>query len=146
AICPRCKILLVEADSTSFVALGTAVNYAASQSDVVAISNSYGASEFSSETSYDSYYNHPGKAITVSSGDGGYGVEYPAASPFVASVYALSGNASTLSNSFPYGQPAQFYDVTGGTNGSCGGTYLCAGVVGYDGPTGLGTPNGTGGF
>jgi len=36
-------------------------------------SNSYGGSEASSETTYDSYYNHSGMAITVSSGDSGYG-------------------------------------------------------------------------
>jgi hypothetical protein len=30
---------------------------------------------------------------------------------------------------------------------TCGGSYyLCAAGAGYDGPTGLGTPNGTGAF
>jgi hypothetical protein len=43
----------------------------------VAISNSYGGSEASSETSTDSSYNHPGLAITVSSGDDGFGVGTP---------------------------------------------------------------------
>ena len=37
-------------------------------------------------TSYESAYNHPGIAITVSSGDGGYGVEFPASSPHVTAV------------------------------------------------------------
>jgi hypothetical protein len=37
-------------------------------------------------------------------------------------------------------------DVVGGSNGSCGGTYLCTAITGYDGPTGLGTPNGTAAF
>src|SRR5205085_8571627 len=51
------------------------------------ITNSYGGSEFSSESSYDaSYFTHPGVAITASSGDGGYGVEYPAASRDVTAV------------------------------------------------------------
>ena len=36
--------------------------------------------------------------------------------------------------------------MTSGTNGSCGGTYFCTAGSGYDGPTGLGTPNGTGAF
>jgi len=36
--------------------------------------------------------------------------------------------------------------VTSGSNGSCGGSYLCTGVAGYDGPTGNGTPNGSGAF
>ena len=53
---------------------------------MAAISNSYGGSEASSETSTASAYNHPGVAITVSSGDGGYGVEYPAASQHVTAV------------------------------------------------------------
>ena len=34
-------------------------------------------------------------------------------------------------------------DVTTGSNGSCGGSYLCTAGSGYDGPTGLGTPIGT---
>jgi hypothetical protein len=55
------------------------------------VSNSYGGSESSSDTSYDtSYFNHPGVAITVSSGDSGYGVEYPAASKYVTAVGGTS--------------------------------------------------------
>src|SRR5205814_7469326 len=50
------------------------------------ISNSYGGPEFSSETSSESHYNHPGIAITVSSGDNGYGAEFPAASRYVIAV------------------------------------------------------------
>ncbi|MHB8334779.1 MAG: S53 family peptidase [Acidimicrobiales bacterium] len=84
AICPNCKILLVEASSASITDLGTAVKYAASNANVV--SNSYGAAEFSGETTYDSYYKHQGVPITVSAGDNGYGVEYPAASPYVTAV------------------------------------------------------------
>ena len=68
-------------------------------------------------------------------------------SPIIASVYALAGNASSTSfGSFPYSHRGSLNDVTSGSNGSCGGTYLCTGVAGYDGPTGLGTPNGTGAF
>jgi len=37
-------------------------------------------------------------------------------------------------------------DIQSGSNGSCSGSYLCTAVPGYDGPTGLGTPNGTSGF
>jgi hypothetical protein len=36
--------------------------------------------------------------------------------------------------------------VTSGSNGSCGGSYLCTALAGFDGPTGLGSPKGTGGF
>jgi hypothetical protein len=38
------------------------------------------------------------------------------------------------------------FDVIGGSNGGCGGSYLCTGVPGYDGPTGLGSPNGVAAF
>jgi len=89
AVCPSCKIRLVEADSNSLANLGAAVNQAASQG-ATAISNSYGAGEFLGETSYESYYNHPGIAVTVSSGDSGYGVEFPAASRYVVAVGGTS--------------------------------------------------------
>jgi len=36
--------------------------------------------------------------------------------------------------------------VTSGSNGSCGGSNLCTAGRGWDGPTGNGTPNGSGGF
>jgi hypothetical protein len=48
--------------------------------------------------------------------------------------------------SYSYSHTSSLFDVTSGSNGSCGGSYLCTGGVGYDGPTGNGTPNGTGGF
>src|SRR5581483_1932945 len=70
------------------------------------------------------------------------------ASPIIASVYALAGNAASLTyGSYPYSHVnGNLNDVTQGSNGNCGGTYLCTGETNYDGPTGLGTPNGTGGF
>jgi len=96
AICPRCHILLVEANSTSLSDLGQAVN-AAVGLGAKFVSNSYGTSgEFSSELTYDSqYYNHPGVAVTASAGDAGYrnggsGVSYPAASRYVTSVGGTS--------------------------------------------------------
>lgn len=236
AICPGCNILLVEANSNSFANLLTAEDYAVGHATIV--SNSWGGGEFSSETSnsYDGHFNHIGHPITFSSGDGGYGVEYPAAShyvtavggttlnlnanntyksetvwsgagsgcsayepkptwqkdtgcvrrtvadvaadadpntgaavydtvryqgisgwfqvggtslasPLVAAVYALAGNAaSTVDGSYPYGHTSSLHDVTSGSNGNCGGSYLCTGKVGYDGPTGNGTPNGTNAF
>ncbi len=230
AICPQCKILLVEASSASFTNLATAVNRAVTMG-ANTVSNSYGGSESSGETSIASAYNHPGVIITASSGDSGYGVEVPAAfntvvavggttltrssnsrgwtetvwngagsgcsrfiskpswqhdtgcsrrtvadvaavanpstgvsvydtyggvggwlrfggtsvsAPIIASVYALAGNASSINAaSSLYSAPAgSLFDVTSGSNGSCGGSYLCTGTTGYDGPTGLGTPNG----
>jgi subtilase family serine protease len=232
AICPNCKILLVEANSASMPDLGTAVNTAVGLGANV-VSNSYGGSESTSESSWDAYFNHPGVAITFSSGDNGYGAEYPAssryvtavggtsltrasssrgwtetawsgsgsgcsayepkpswqtdtgctkrtvadvaavadphtgvavydsyrvggwavfggtsvASPIVASVLALAGNAGSIAGaSFAYGHTSGLFDVTSGSNGACGGSYLCTGEVGYDGPTGLGTPDGASAF
>jgi len=234
AICPNCKILLVEASSSSFANLAAAVDEAAKLGATV-ISNSYGGSEYSSEVSDQAHFNHPGIAITVSSGDGGYGVEFPAASqyvtavggttltkdgsargfsetvwsgagsgcsayipkpswqtdagcsrrtvadvaadadpntgvavydtyrlhpggwlvfggtsvaaPIIGSVYALAGNAGSITyGSSSYSALTSVFDVTSGSNGSCGGLYLCTGMAGYDGPTGNGTPNGTGAF
>ena len=70
-----------------------------------------------------------------------------ASSPMIASVYALAGNtASTVYGSYPYSHRSSLYDVTSGTTGSCSPSYLCTAGPGYDGPTGLGTPHGTGGF
>jgi subtilase family serine protease len=241
AVCPNCHILLVEAASNANASLYGAVDTAARLGASV-ISNSYGGAEAASETTDDAHFNHPGIAITVSSGDSGYGVEYPAASryvtavggttltrsgagftesawsgagsgcsayepkptwqtdagcarrtvadasavadpntgvavydtnctfiqsllgqcfsgwgtvggtsasaPIVGAVYALAGNASTMSypSSAPYANPSLLHDVTAGSNGSCTGSYLCTAGPGYDGPTGLGTPNGTGAF
>jgi subtilase family serine protease len=89
AICPNCKILLVEANSASFSDLATAVDTAASLG-AVAISNSYGGGEFGGETSEESHYNHPGVMITASSGDSGYGPQFPAASRYVTAVGGTS--------------------------------------------------------
>ncbi|HEY3716622.1 MAG TPA: S53 family peptidase [Jatrophihabitantaceae bacterium] len=87
ATCPGCHILLVEATSNSFANLGTAVNYAATQG-VAAISNSYSGGD-SAQTSA---YNHPGIAITASTGDSGYGVGSPAS---FDSVVAVGGTSLT---------------------------------------------------
>jgi subtilase family serine protease len=235
AICPGCHILLVEAKTNSFANLGAAENRAVAMGATV-VSNSWGGSDASDGT-YGAYFNHPGTAITVSSGDGGYGVEYPASShyvtavggttlttgggtrgwtetawsgagsgcsafnvalsgaagantgctrravadvsavadpatgvavydsttyqgrsgwwvvggtsasaPIIAGVYALAGNAASIDNNYPYAHPSGFFDVTSGTNGTCPTPQWCAARTGWDGPTGLGTPNGTSGF
>jgi subtilase family serine protease len=236
AVCPNCKILLVEASSASYTSLGTAENEAVTLGAKV-VSNSWGGSESSSETTYDTrYFNHSGVVITASSGDGGYGVEYPAASkyvvgvggtslstssstsrgwtesawsgagsgcssyetkltgqslvttgcskravadvsavadpntgvavydstsyqgyvgwlqfggtsvasPLVASVFALAGNESSVTNNTLYSHAGSAYlnDVTSGSNGSCTVSEWCTAGVGWDGPTGLGTPEG----
>lgn len=89
AICPNCHIYLFEANTPNFSDLGTAENSAVSLG-IKFISNSYGGTDSSSDSTLDAdYYNHPGVAITASAGDDGYfgsGVEYPASSRDVVAV------------------------------------------------------------
>ncbi|HEY2442369.1 MAG TPA: carboxypeptidase regulatory-like domain-containing protein, partial [Streptosporangiaceae bacterium] len=92
ATCPRCRILLVEADSAAFDDLGAAVDEAV-HLGAKYVSNSYGEYEPAGDITpalqahYDAlYYDHPGVAVTASSGDAGYGVSYPASSPDVTAV------------------------------------------------------------
>jgi subtilase family serine protease len=227
AMCPKCTLWLIEANSNSYSNLATAVNTAAGLGAHV-ISNSYGGGE-SGTQSYEPSYDHPGIAVTVSTGDSGYGVQFPASSPHVTAVggthlvtdgtsrgwtettwsgagsgcstvyakptwqhdsgcakrtaadvsavadpatgvavygpvngtqsswlvfggtsvaapliggvYGVNGKVVNY-GSDPYAHKAALFDVTSGSNGSCGGSYLCTAGPGYDGPTGLGTPNG----
>ena len=84
AVCPLCHIDVLEANTAGGdldTAITTAVGLGAKF-----ISLSWGGGESSGETSEDATFNHPGVAITASSGDGAYGVIYPAASPYVVAV------------------------------------------------------------
>jgi subtilase family serine protease len=67
------------------------------------------------------------------------------ASPIIASVYALSGNTTGYPSRLPYHHTQFLYDVTNGSNGGCGPP-ICVAGKGWDGPTGVGTPNGIKGF
>ena len=229
AVCPNCHILLVEANTNLDTDLYAAEDEAAKLAPNT-ISDSWGGDESSTETADDANFNHPGIAITASTGDNGYGVSFPAASrfvtavggtsltagggsrgwsesawsgagsgcsgfeakpswqtnagcakrtiadvsavadpntgvavlfagvwftvggtsvssPIIASVYALAGNAASVAyGSYPYSHTSGLFDVTGGSNGTCSPAYLCSGETGYDGPTGLGTPDGVTGF
>lgn len=101
-ICPNCKIVLVEASSNSLSNLAAAVKTAA-KLGATEISNSYGGSEFSSELgeAYAAPYNQPGVAVTVSSGDNGYGsFGFPAA---LSSVITVGGTTLTLGEGNSYG-------------------------------------------
>jgi subtilase family serine protease len=84
AIAPGAKILLVEADSNSFANLLVAEDYAKAHAQYV--SNSWGASEFAGEDTYDSHFAQSGVSFFVSSGDSGLPADYPSASPKVISV------------------------------------------------------------
>jgi subtilase family serine protease len=67
-----------------------------------------------------------------------------ASSPIIAAIYALAGNpaAGTYPSSYPYRHRSGLHDVTSGRDGSCRISYLCRARVGFDGPTGIGTPDG----
>jgi hypothetical protein len=62
-----------------------------------------------------------------------------ASSPLVAGMIASQGSGGIRPTAL-YANSDQFNDITGGSNGFCQGSYLCTGVPGYDGPTGLGSP------
>ena len=232
AICPYCHLILVEASSNSDHNLALAVDEAARLGADV-ISNSYSGPESNDEPALARHYDHRGIAITVSSGDNGFGVSAPAAyptviavggtrlyrsatargwsetawqfagsgcsayiakppwqkdrlcgqrtvadtaavadpdtpvaaydtyqnpgwvalggtsaaAPLIAGVYALAGNAVSIHpGPHLYARHRHLFDVTSGSNGFCGGSYLCTAVPGYDGPTGWGTPDGIGAF
>jgi subtilase family serine protease len=68
------------------------------------------------------------------------------ASPIIASVYALAGNTASIDNNYPYSHTSALTDVTSGSNGTCTTYQWCNAGTGWDGPTGLGTPDGVGAF
>jgi ricin-type beta-trefoil lectin protein/putative Ig domain-containing protein len=129
AICPNCKIVMVEANSTSITDLGNAENTAASHAKFV--SNSWGGFDYPGDSIYDlgysnqpGYFNHPGVAITFAAGDLGYGPTYPASSQLVTSVGGTYLTADPNDPSNPRGwtetvwndQPAS---VVGATQSGC---------------------------
>jgi subtilase family serine protease len=120
AICPRCKIDLVEANSDSGNGLFVAEQTAATTLGAKYISNSWGGSETSSDTTMDSqYFGVPGVVYTASSGDGAYsaGVIYPATSPNVVSVGGTTLN--TASNSRGWTESVWQTSSTEGTGSGC---------------------------
>jgi subtilase family serine protease len=84
AIAPAAQILLVEASSNSFANLLAAEDHAKAHAQYV--SNSWGGSEFSGESSSDSHFVQSGVSFFVSAGDNGLPAEYPSSSPGVISV------------------------------------------------------------
>jgi subtilase family serine protease len=120
AMCPNCRIILVEADSPTTANLAAAVNMAASLGAHV-ISNSYGALEIGSQA-FESAYNHPGVAITASAGDAGYEVQFPAASPHVTAV----GGTSLVRSATARGWSETVWGTPGGpgTGSGCSSIYL----------------------
>jgi hypothetical protein len=78
------------------------------------------------------------------------------ASPLIAGVYGLAGNASAqhagqrIWRLKKHKRDEVLHAITSGSDGSCGGSYLCTAGTGqyktYSGPSGWGTPDGTGAF
>ncbi|GAA1669558.1 hypothetical protein GCM10009765_18800 [Fodinicola feengrottensis] len=124
ASAPQAHIILVEADSANFDDLGSSVNTAVSLGAKF-VSNSYGTNYTSTPGSGedpaeltwdDQYYKHPGVAVTVSSGDGDYGVAYPAASQYVTSV---GGTALTKDSSARGWSESVWHNQYGGPGSGC---------------------------
>lgn len=87
AVAPAASLLLVEATTSSLSNLDTAIAYAAKQSGVSVISNSWGsAGEISGETTMDTYCKLTKAVCVFSSGDAGNPGGYPAYNPYVLSV------------------------------------------------------------
>jgi subtilase family serine protease len=120
AICPLCKIDLVEANNDSGTGLYVAEETAATTLGAKYISNSWGGSETSTDTTYDSeYFGVSGVVYTASAGDSAYsgGVIYPATSPHVVSVGGTSLNTS--SNARGWTESVWETSSTEGTGSGC---------------------------
>jgi|GEM_PF-1977127 len=99
--CPTCRLMLVEAGGQDLDSLASAVNMAASFGPA-AISNSWGVIEGGANAANidpdaQAAFNHPGIAITASTGDIAGQVQFPASSPYVTAVggTTLSADATT---------------------------------------------------
>ncbi len=94
AVCPTCRIDLIEARSSSINNLMVAVDRAATLGNTV-VSMSWGADEWSGETAYDSHFAPTGVSFVAATGDWGYGASWPAAS---GRVIAAGGTSLTLNS------------------------------------------------
>ena len=102
---------------------------------------------------YRSFLNNPDLSADFNSlefGRGNIRIDPAPMNQFKGKIFdtgwALELTGSITYGSYPYAHTGALFDVTSGSNGTCGGSYLCTAKPGYDGPTGLGTPNGTGAF
>lgn len=89
AACPKCRILLVEANNNLATNMYAAVERAATLGATV-ISNSWEGNEYPGEEADDHYFDYPGVPVLFASGDDGYGVEYPSASSKAVAVGGTS--------------------------------------------------------
>jgi hypothetical protein len=112
AIAPQANITLVEATNSSFTNLFNAVDWATNNGAHV-VSMSWGATDFSGESSYDSHFNHSGVSYVASAGDTGAVVDYPSASPYVLSV---GGTSLTLNTNNTYASESAWSSGGGGAS------------------------------
>lgn len=110
AIAPGAKLILVVAKTATYTDLFKAIDYAVALG-ATQVSMSWGSVEWSGETDYDFHFNTPKAAFFASSGDGGAGVSWPAASPFVTSV---GGTSLYLDSSGNRTQPETAWSGSGG--------------------------------
>jgi hypothetical protein len=84
----------------------------------------------------------------TSNGNGGWNEVggTSASSPMLAAMFALAGTPGNTPADDIYTHKTNFFDVTTGNDGSCSPAYLCTAETGYDGPTGIGTPDGIAGL
>jgi hypothetical protein len=131
AIAPNANITLVEAASNSFTDLYGAVDYAVSHGARI-VSMSWGASEYSSETSDDVHFNQPGVVFLASSGDSGGVVEYPSVSPYVVAVGGTS---------LPLDKSGNLTGAETAWSGGGGGTSTLEAIPGYQTSFGISNLN-----
>ena len=105
AIAPGASILLVEANSSGGSDLLAAENFARNQPGVSVVSMSWAGSEFTGESTYDSYFTtpagHTGVTFVAASGDTGSAgaPDWPSVSP---NVLAVGGTQLSLGASGAY--------------------------------------------
>jgi len=120
AMAPGANILLVEAKSDSLANLLSAVDYARNAPGVSVVSMSWGSSEFSGQSYYDSYFQtptgHQGVTFIAAAGDNGswYGPEWPSSSQYVMSV---GGTTLFTDNAGNYVRELAWNDGQGGGGG-----------------------------
>jgi PKD repeat protein len=112
AMAPGAKILLVEATSNSLANLLAAERYASAHAQFV--SNSWGSSEFSGETSDDTYFETPGVEFFAAAGDSASELLWPSTSPHVLSI---GGTSLTLTSGNTLAQEPAWSDGGGGCSG-----------------------------
>ncbi|HEX3488686.1 MAG TPA: ricin-type beta-trefoil lectin domain protein [Streptosporangiaceae bacterium] len=95
ALCPKCRLLLVEARSDSLASLGPAENTAV-LAGARFVLNAWAVPEAAGQDVYDHYFDHPGVAIVAAAGDSGYGSSFPGDLAYVTSV----GGTSLVRSSF----------------------------------------------